>query len=66
MPDSRPKSTWISLDRPKRTTTMAHTREIQRARRSARSSCNNQADTPANNRPTAETGFIATGPAGRL
>lgn len=26
----------------------------------ARSSCNNQADTPANDRPTAETGFIAT------
>lgn len=62
MPGSRPKRTWISLDRPKRTTTRAHTREIQRARRPVRSSCSNQADAPANNRPTAETGFIATGP----
>ena len=62
MPGSRPKSTWISLVRPKRATTRAHTREIQRARWSARSSCNSQADTPANKSPTAEMGFIATGP----
>src|SRR5215210_1272059 len=45
-----------------RVTTTAHAREIQRISPSARSSCSSQADTPANKRPTAETGFIATGP----
>src|SRR5215217_913855 len=62
MPGSRPNSTWSSLVRPRRTTTRAQTREIQRTLPSAHSSCSSQADTPANNRPTAETGFIATGP----
>ena len=62
MPGSKPKRTWISLTRPTRATTRAHTREIQRTLPSARSSCNSQADTPANKSPTAETGFIATGP----
>ena len=65
MRNSSPKSLWSSLDRPRRTTTKAHAREIQRVIPSARSSCNNQADTPARIRPTAETGFIATGP-GRM
>ena len=62
MPGSKPKRTWIRLTRATRATTRAHTREIQRTLPSARSSCNSQADTPANKSPTAETGFIATGP----
>src|ERR671920_1629979 len=65
MPGSSPKSTWISLIRPTSATTRAHTREIQRSLPSTCSSCNNQADTPANNKPIAERGFIATGP-GRM
>src|SRR5215204_5515545 len=65
MPGSRPKSTWISLIRPTSATTMAHTREIQRSLPSTCSSCNNQTDTAANNKPIAERGFIATGP-GRI
>jgi hypothetical protein len=64
-PGSRPKRIWISLIRPTSATTRAHTREIQRSPPSTCSSCNNQADTPANNKPIAESGFIATGP-GRM
>ena len=41
---------------------VAHAREIQRPLPSTRSSCSSQADIPANTRPTAERGFIATGP----
>src|SRR5215212_2162968 len=62
MPGPRPKSTWSSLDRPTRTTTRAQAREIQRILWPARSSCSSQADAPANKKPTADMGFIATGP----
>ena len=48
MPGSSPKSTWISLSKPTKATTRAHTLATRRAFRPARSSCSSQVETPAN------------------